>query len=55
MGTGEQDGRVAVVRNRTLALTRELVPELRRRGYTLVSLDKVPQVASAARVSFQQQ
>jgi peptidoglycan/xylan/chitin deacetylase (PgdA/CDA1 family) len=42
-------------RSRAVALTRELVPELRRRGYTFVSLHEVPQVAAAARVSFQQQ
>jgi peptidoglycan/xylan/chitin deacetylase (PgdA/CDA1 family) len=40
-------------RNRALGLTRILVPELRRLGYRFVRLDAVPQVASAARVSFQ--
>jgi hypothetical protein len=40
-------------RNRSLALARSLVPELRRRGYRFVRLDEIPQVASAARVSSQ--
>ncbi|MGE5754689.1 MAG: polysaccharide deacetylase family protein [Planctomycetaceae bacterium] len=40
-------------KNRALGLARLLVPELRRRGYRFVRLDAVPQVASAARVSFQ--
>ena len=39
-------------RNRALELARVLIPELRARGYRFVRLDQVPQVASAALVSF---
>jgi peptidoglycan/xylan/chitin deacetylase (PgdA/CDA1 family) len=37
-------------RNRTVQMTRILVPALERRGYRFVRLDRVPQVRSAARV-----
>jgi peptidoglycan/xylan/chitin deacetylase (PgdA/CDA1 family) len=35
-------------RNQALGLARELVPELRRRGFRFVRLDMIPQVARAA-------
>jgi peptidoglycan/xylan/chitin deacetylase (PgdA/CDA1 family) len=41
------------LRNRALGLARSLVPELLHRGYQFVRLDTIPQVASAARVTFQ--
>ncbi len=40
-------------RNRTLELTRLLVPALRQKGFRFVRLDEVPQVRSAVRVSYQ--
>jgi peptidoglycan/xylan/chitin deacetylase (PgdA/CDA1 family) len=41
------------VHNRTLELTRLVVPVLKANGYRFVALDEVPQVQSAARVSYQ--
>src|SRR5262249_25466503 len=46
----EEEGRR---RNRTLELTRLLVPALKERGYRFVRLDAIPQVRSAVRVSCQ--
>ncbi len=40
-------------RNRTCELTRLIVPLLKRRGYTFVGLDAIPQVRSAIRVERQ--
>ncbi len=40
-------------RNRTVQMTKLLVPVLKRRGYRFVRLDEVPQVRSAARVTSQ--
>ncbi len=40
-------------RNRALDLARELVPELRRRGFRFVRLDAIPQVLSLTSVSAQ--
>jgi peptidoglycan/xylan/chitin deacetylase (PgdA/CDA1 family) len=40
-------------RNQALGLARELVPELRRRGFQFVRLDAIPQVASIASGSTQ--
>jgi chitooligosaccharide deacetylase len=39
--------------NQTFELTRQLIPLLQERGFRFVRLDAVPQVASAAAVSFQ--
>jgi peptidoglycan/xylan/chitin deacetylase (PgdA/CDA1 family) len=38
-------------RNRALGLARQLVPELRRRGFRFVRLDAIPQVARATSIS----
>jgi peptidoglycan/xylan/chitin deacetylase (PgdA/CDA1 family) len=41
------DGEVVRVRNRTMELTKLLVPVLKRRGYRFVRLDAIPQVQDA--------
>jgi hypothetical protein len=40
-------------RNQTLAMTKRLVPALKRRGYRFVRLDEIPQVQTAALVRSQ--
>jgi hypothetical protein len=40
-------------RNRALGLARELIPELRRRGFRFVRFDEIPQVTRAVSVSAQ--
>jgi hypothetical protein len=47
------DERVSWARNRTMQMTRLLVPVLRERGYRFIRLDAIPQVESATRVSAQ--
>ena len=52
MHDSSEDGNLRA-RNKTLLMTRLMIPELKRRGYRFVRLDEVPQVRTAALVRSQ--